>query len=95
MVSLTSAGLWPITHTFISLSVVTLNESATDLLKFLSFVFSGSGFAVSIQRFFERPKAKFKLQVERGYQESVFLSGLVTREELEPRANNCTKVRQL
>lgn len=40
----------------------------------------------------KNPHAKFDLKVPRGYQESELLKSLVTVSELEPKAENCTKV---
>jgi galactosylgalactosylxylosylprotein 3-beta-glucuronosyltransferase 3 len=47
-----------------------------------------AGFAVNLQLFLSRPKAKFAYQVKRGHQESEFLRHLVTLEELEPKSMN-------
>lgn len=52
-----------------------------------------AGFAVSLKHFLSKPDAKFSLKSEGGFQETDFLSLLTTREELEPKAANCTKVR--
>ncbi|XP_029470726.1 galactosylgalactosylxylosylprotein 3-beta-glucuronosyltransferase 3 [Rhinatrema bivittatum] len=51
-----------------------------------------AGFAVALQLLLANPEAKFDLLVERGYLESSLLQSLVSIEELEPKADNCTKV---
>ncbi|XP_011824784.1 PREDICTED: galactosylgalactosylxylosylprotein 3-beta-glucuronosyltransferase 2 [Mandrillus leucophaeus] len=51
------------------------------------------GFAVSLQVILSNPKAVFKRRGSQpGMQESDFLKQITTVEELEPKANNCTKV---
>uniref|UniRef100_A0A8C0K5R8 Galactosylgalactosylxylosylprotein 3-beta-glucuronosyltransferase n=1 Tax=Canis lupus dingo TaxID=286419 RepID=A0A8C0K5R8_CANLU len=59
-----------------------------------SFFFSfHKGFAVSLQVILSNPKAVFKRRGSQpGMQESDFLKQITTVEELEPKANNCTKV---
>ena len=56
------------------------------------FAMDMAGFAVNLQLLFEFPDAKFKLRVKRGYLESAFLEQLTRKDELEPKADNCTKV---
>ena len=57
------------------------------------FAIDMAGFAVNVQLFLERPKAKFAYRVKRGYQESEFLAHLnVKLTDLEPKADMCTKV---
>ncbi|KAK7604042.1 hypothetical protein V9T40_004315 [Parthenolecanium corni] len=51
-----------------------------------------AGFAVNLPFLLSKPEAEFSFNVERGFQESSLLSQLVALDELEPRANNCTKV---
>lgn len=51
-----------------------------------------AGFAVNLTLLLQHPEAGFSLSVPRGYQESKLLKDLVTVDELEPKANNCTKV---
>ncbi|NXX49515.1 B3GA2 glucuronosyltransferase, partial [Tricholaema leucomelas] len=54
---------------------------------------SPPGFAVSLQVILSHPKAVFKRRGSQpGMQESDFLKQITTVEELEPKANNCTKV---
>jgi galactosylgalactosylxylosylprotein 3-beta-glucuronosyltransferase 3 len=43
-----------------------------------------AGFAVNLGHFLSRPKAKFALEVRRGYQETEFLKHLAALDELEP-----------
>ena len=49
-----------------------------------------AGFAVSLKRLHEKPDVRFRPLV--GRLESDFLHRLVTMQELEPKADNCTKV---
>ncbi|XP_044304576.1 galactosylgalactosylxylosylprotein 3-beta-glucuronosyltransferase 3 isoform X1 [Varanus komodoensis] len=51
-----------------------------------------AGFAVSLPLLLANREARFDLQAERGYLESSLLQSLVSIEELEPKADNCTKV---
>lgn len=52
-----------------------------------------AGFAVGLPLLLARPAARFDPQAERGYLESSLLGGLVSPAELEPKADNCTQVR--
>lgn len=54
-----------------------------------------AGFAVNLQHLLMHPAAEFSFNVERGFQETALLSQLVTVNELEPKADNCTKVYQI
>nr|KAF6362545.1 beta-1,3-glucuronyltransferase 2 [Pipistrellus kuhlii] len=57
------------------------------------FAIDMAGFAVSLQVILSNPKAVFKRRGSQpGMQESDFLKQITTIEELEPKANNCTKV---
>ena len=51
-----------------------------------------AGFAVSLSLVLAHPSATFSHLVQRGMQESHFLSHLVRVKDLEARADNCTKV---
>lgn len=51
-----------------------------------------AGFAVSFKLLLAHPSARFSHLVQRGMQESHLLSHLVSINELEPKAENCTKV---
>ncbi|KAF4523537.1 hypothetical protein B566_EDAN011985 [Ephemera danica] len=51
-----------------------------------------AGFAINLQLLLSKPNAQFLYEVEPGYQESQLLKQLTTREELEVKADNCTKV---
>lgn len=58
------------------------------------FAIDMAGFAVNLQLILQRSQAYFKLRgVKGGYQESSLLRELVTLNDLEPKAANCTKVR--
>lgn len=52
-----------------------------------------AGFAINLKRILENPRAMFHLDAKPGSQESSLLQDLVTRNELEPKAENCSKVR--
>lgn len=52
-----------------------------------------AGFAVALPLLLANREARFDLLAERGYLESSLLQSLVSIEELEPKAENCTKVR--
>ncbi len=51
-----------------------------------------AGFAVNLDLFLSKPKAKFAYLVKRGYQESEFLGHLVSLDELEVKGDLGTKV---
>ncbi|KAG7464461.1 hypothetical protein MATL_G00165860 [Megalops atlanticus] len=51
-----------------------------------------AGFAVSLRLVLANPDAHFDGNAPMGFLESSFLQGLVTMEELEPKADMCTKV---
>ncbi|KAM3825009.1 galactosylgalactosylxylosylprotein 3-beta-glucuronosyltransferase 3 [Vipera latastei] len=51
-----------------------------------------AGFSVALSLLLANPEARFDLLAERGYLESSLLQSLVSMEELEPKADNCTKV---
>ncbi|KAK2707239.1 hypothetical protein QYM36_015054, partial [Artemia franciscana] len=55
------------------------------------FAIDMAGFCISLQLIRDNPKAVFSWEVPRGYQESHILSAVVTKEELEPKADGCTK----
>lgn len=66
---------------------------STPIFYFSFFLTSHKGFAVSLQVILSNPKAVFKRRGSQpGMQESDFLKQITTVEELEPKANNCTKV---
>ncbi|XP_047997726.1 galactosylgalactosylxylosylprotein 3-beta-glucuronosyltransferase I-like isoform X2 [Leguminivora glycinivorella] len=51
-----------------------------------------AGFAINATLFLDFPEAKFSRKVQSGFQESEILKYVVTQQELEPLAENCTKV---
>ncbi|XP_023649735.1 galactosylgalactosylxylosylprotein 3-beta-glucuronosyltransferase 3 isoform X1 [Paramormyrops kingsleyae] len=51
-----------------------------------------AGFATSLRLVLRNPEARFDGNSPMGFVESSFLQGLVTMEELEPKAEMCTKV---
>nr|XP_020455898.1 galactosylgalactosylxylosylprotein 3-beta-glucuronosyltransferase 1-like isoform X2 [Monopterus albus] len=57
------------------------------------FAIDMAGFAINLRVILFKPQAYFKLRgVKGGYQESSLLQGLVTLNDLEPKAANCTKI---
>ncbi|KAM9728971.1 galactosylgalactosylxylosylprotein 3-beta-glucuronosyltransferase 1 isoform 2-T4 [Menidia menidia] len=57
------------------------------------FAIDMAGFAINLSLLLSKPQAYFKLRgVKGGYQESSLLKELVTLNDLEPKASNCTKV---
>ncbi|PIO36940.1 hypothetical protein AB205_0104060, partial [Aquarana catesbeiana] len=57
-----------------------------------SFAIDMAGFAINLKLILEKRKATFRLDLPGGYQEPSLLQDLVTMEELEPKADNCTKI---
>jgi hypothetical protein len=51
-----------------------------------------AGFSVNLKLVLNYPLAQFSQNIGSGMQESYFLSSLVSEEDLEPKADNCTKV---
>nr|XP_002731115.2 PREDICTED: galactosylgalactosylxylosylprotein 3-beta-glucuronosyltransferase 3-like [Saccoglossus kowalevskii] len=56
------------------------------------FAMDMAGFALNLNLLKKYPNARFDITAKRGYLESSFLTQLVTLNELEPRAELCTKV---
>ncbi|KAK5929116.1 hypothetical protein CgunFtcFv8_010378 [Champsocephalus gunnari] len=57
------------------------------------FAIDMAGFAINMRLILFKPQAYFKLRgVKGGYQESSLLRELVTLNDLEPKAENCTKI---
>ncbi|XP_053545383.1 galactosylgalactosylxylosylprotein 3-beta-glucuronosyltransferase 1-like [Bombina bombina] len=56
------------------------------------FAIDMAGFAINLRLILENPRAVFRLDVKGGYQETSLLETLVSIDELEPKANNCTKI---
>ncbi|KAK3595548.1 hypothetical protein CHS0354_021656 [Potamilus streckersoni] len=58
-----------------------------------TFAMDMAGFAINANLLLEQSEAKFSLHVKRGGLESEFLTSLgVTLDDLEPKANGCTKI---
>jgi len=55
------------------------------------FAIDMAGFAINLGLILENPQLEFSFDVPRGYQESTILA-ITTKEELEPKADKCTKV---
>lgn len=53
-----------------------------------------AGFAINLKVLRNHPNAVFSWNVTRGYQESAILSLVTTMDQLEPLADNCSKVKQ-
>lgn len=51
-----------------------------------------AGFAINLRLLLAHPSARFSPLVKRGMQESHILSHLVSLNDLEAKADNCTKV---
>ncbi|XP_071789616.1 galactosylgalactosylxylosylprotein 3-beta-glucuronosyltransferase I-like [Asterias amurensis] len=51
-----------------------------------------AGFAINLKLLQEKPFAKFDLKAKRGYLESSLLVNLIKMEDLEPKADMCTKI---
>lgn len=56
------------------------------------FALDMAGFAVNLSLLLNNSQAEFSINAPRGFQESRFLEKLITREELEPKADQCTRV---
>lgn len=56
------------------------------------FAIDMAGFAINLDLILTKEDANFSYKMEKGYQESEFLSYFTTMEGLEPLADNCTKV---
>lgn len=56
------------------------------------FAIDMAGFAINLDLILSRRDAHFSYKMEKGLLESEFLSYFITKEELEPLADNCTKV---
>ncbi|XP_061913487.1 galactosylgalactosylxylosylprotein 3-beta-glucuronosyltransferase 1-like [Entelurus aequoreus] len=56
------------------------------------FAIDMAGFAVNLQLILSKPQANFDLRAMGGYEESSILTKLVSLQDLEPKANNCTEV---
>lgn len=53
-----------------------------------------AGFAINLKLILEKKDSWFSFEVQGGYQESEILKQMVTKDELEPLADFCTKVFQ-
>ncbi|CAG9854050.1 unnamed protein product [Phyllotreta striolata] len=56
------------------------------------FAIDMAGFAINLDLILEKTDANFSYKMEKGFQESQFLSYFTKKEDLEPLADNCTKV---
>jgi len=56
------------------------------------FAIDMAGFAINMRLILDNPNTEFSFDVPRGYQESTILAGVTTKEELEAKADKCTKV---
>ncbi|GJQ81492.1 GlcAT-I [Trypoxylus dichotomus] len=55
------------------------------------FAIDMAGFAINLDLILSKHDAQFSYKMAKGFQESEFLSYFVTKDELEPLADNCTK----
>ncbi|XP_077291573.1 galactosylgalactosylxylosylprotein 3-beta-glucuronosyltransferase I-like isoform X2 [Arctopsyche grandis] len=76
-----------------------VDSSGTKVLGFNSvwrperpFPIDMAGFAINLHLLKKHPNAVFTHKVQAGYQESEILRQLITKDELEPLADKCTKV---
>ena len=51
------------------------------------------GFAIGLELLLSKPEASIDFNAKRGHLEESILMHLVTVDDLEPRADNCTKVK--
>ena len=58
-----------------------------------TFPIDAIGCAINLKHLIAHPKAEFSLMIEPALRLSAFLSHLVSVDELEPKANNCSEVR--
>nr|CAH0104727.1 unnamed protein product [Daphnia galeata] len=56
------------------------------------FAIDMAGFAINLKLLLDNPQAEFSFDAPRGYQESTILAAVVTKDDLEPKASQCTKV---
>lgn len=56
------------------------------------FAIDMAGFGINLDLILSKSESEFSYKMTKGYQESDFLSYFVTKDELEPLADNCTKV---
>ena len=74
-------------------NLLTLSLPLSPLFLFFLPASSPSGFAVNLQVILANPRAQFKRRGSQpGMQESDFLKQITKVTELEPKANNCTRV---
>ena len=65
----------------------------TNWKPFRPFPIDMAAFAVNIRKLLvEKPNARFDPNVHPGFLETSFLEQLTTKDELEPKADNCLKV---
>ncbi|KAJ8960387.1 hypothetical protein NQ314_006077 [Rhamnusium bicolor] len=75
-------GVWPVGLVGGLNAETPILDSTTDM----------AGFAINLDLILAKHEAVFSYAMEKGLQESEFLSYFTTKEELEPLADNCTKV---
>jgi len=56
------------------------------------FAIDMAGFAINLRLILENPEAQFSPDVPRGYIESSLLQTITTIQDIEPKAENCTKI---
>ncbi|KAG7302021.1 hypothetical protein JYU34_013473 [Plutella xylostella] len=98
MRKINKVGVWPVGIVggmMVEMPIITNGKvSGFNALwkPFRPFPIDMAGFAVAANLFLEHPEAKFSRKVQSGFQESVILNYFVKKEDLEPLADNCTKV---
>lgn len=95
-----NVGVWPVGLVGgFSVETPILNKQTGKVESYKSgwkpqrpFAIDMAGFAISLDLILQKSDASFSYKMEKGFQESQFLSYFTTKEELEPLADNCTKV---
>ena len=93
-------AVWPVGFAgrFLSESPI-INSTSGKVIGFNSQISSShpfpidmAGFAINLQYLLRHEEAEFSYDVPIGFQESTILLKLIAVDELEPKAENCTKV---
>lgn len=100
MTKIKKVGVWPVGLVGGLMVERPICDNATNrVLRFTAvwkpkrpFPLDMAGFAIHLRLIIEKKDAWFSYTVQSGYQESEILRQLITRDELEPLADCCTKV---
>ncbi|XP_018322384.1 galactosylgalactosylxylosylprotein 3-beta-glucuronosyltransferase I [Agrilus planipennis] len=93
-------GVWPVGLVGgYSVEAPELDPKTGKVVGFLSgwrsdrrFAIDMAGFGINLDLILSKPDVEFSYSAQKGFQESEFLVKFTTKEELEPLADNCTKV---